>query len=226
MIKIGTCGFPVAKSRYFKEFKVVEIQKTFYSHLPQKTALKWRKEVPEDFEFTLKAIQTITHPPNSPTYRRYKGIKGDFGFFKNNKDVMNSWEKFRKIAKILRAKVIIFQSPPRFSENERNVKNIYEFFDSIEREFIFGWENRGKWNENTVKKICRELDIIHVVDPFKNKKLYGNFSYYRLHGIGGYRYRYSDEELKKLKSMAKDGDYFMFNNTNMWEDAIRFQSLF
>ena len=225
MIHVGTCGFPVAKSKYFKEFNVIEIQKTFYSPLSEKTALRWRRESPDNFEFILKAIQTITHPPDSPTYRRYQGKIGDFGFFKNNNDVMNSWDKFKKIAKILKTKIIIFQTPPKFSENEENVKNIYEFFNSIEREFIFGWENRGKWNENTVQKTCEDLKIIHVVDPFKSKKLWGEFSYYRLHGIGGYRYRYSDEELQKLKNIGRKGDYFLFNNTNMWEDAIRFKSL-
>ena len=150
---------------------------------------------------------------------------GDFGFFKNNSDVMNSWDEFRKIAKILNANIIIFQTPPKFREDENNVKNIYEFFNSIERDFIYGWENRGRWSEKTVKKICMELELIHVVDPFKSKKLWGEFSYYRLHGIGGYKYKYTEKELKKLMEMAKEGDYFMFNNTHMWEDAIRFKSL-
>jgi len=29
-IKIGCCGFPVGKERYYKEFDVVELQSTFY----------------------------------------------------------------------------------------------------------------------------------------------------------------------------------------------------
>ena len=150
---------------------------------------------------------------------------GDFGFFKNNRDVMNSWDNFVKIARILRAKVIIFQSPARFHETEENIKNIYGFFNSIERDFVYGWEPRGKWKDDTVKRICEDLDLIHVVDPFKNKKLHGKFSYFRLHGITGYRYKFTDSDLLKLKNIAKDGDYVMFNNTNMWEDAIRFKSL-
>ena len=225
MLHIGTCGFPVSKSRYVREFSVVEVQKTFYTPMREETAKRWRDEVPENFEFTLKAPQTITHPSNSPTYRRYRGFKGDFGFFKNNEDVMISWENFVEIAKILKAKIVIFQSPARFRESEENIRNIYGFFESIERNFIFGWEPRGKWNEETVKKICEDLNLIHVVDPFKNRKLHGNFSYFRLHGITGYRYKFTDEDLMKLKSIVKDGDYVMFNNTHMWEDAQRFKSL-
>jgi len=29
-IKIGCCGFPTSKEKYYKDFKAVEIQKTFY----------------------------------------------------------------------------------------------------------------------------------------------------------------------------------------------------
>ncbi len=225
MPRVGTCGFPVARKRYAMHFSVVEVQKTFYTPVKEETALKWRREVPEDFEFALKAPQTITHPPSSPTYRRYRGQIGDFGFFKNNEDVMKSWDIFVKIAKILGARIIIFQSPARFRESEENVKNIYNFFDSVEREFIFGWEPRGRWKEETIRKICEDLNLIHVVDPFKSKKLHGEFSYYRLHGITGYRYKFADEDLLKLKSMVKDGDYVMFNNTSMWDDALRFKAI-
>jgi uncharacterized protein YecE (DUF72 family) len=39
----------------------------------------------------------------------------------------------------------------------------------------------------------------------------------RLHGIGGYRYRYSDEEQKPV--------YVVFNNVYMPDDAERFTRL-
>ncbi len=225
MIHIGTCGFPVARARYVSEFKVVEIQKTFYTPIKEETARKWRDSVPEDFEFTLKAPQTITHPPSSPTYRRYRGPLGNFGFFKNNREVMSSWEQFKKIGKILNAKIVIFQSPARFKENEENIKNIYDFFLSIDRDFIFGWEPRGVWKGETIEKICKDLNLIHVVDPFKNDKLWGGFAYYRLHGIKGYKYKFTEQDLSILAKKVNDGDYVMFNNTNMWEDALRFKRL-
>ncbi len=225
MIYVGTCGFSASRSKYFREFRVVEIQKTFYTLISPSLAEKWRNEAPEDFIYALKAPQTITHPPNSPTYRRYKGEMGDFGYFKNNFDVMHSWENFVNIAKILKAKIIVFQSPASFKQDERNIKNMYDFFNSIERIAIYGWEPRGKWDEDTVRKICQELNLIHIVDPFKSKKLWGDFSYYRLHGRGGYNYRYTEEELEYLISMVTHGDFVMFNNTYMWENALKFKRL-
>lgn len=224
-MRIGTCGFPVSRKKYFKEFKVVEIQKTFYTPISPSLARKWREEAPPDFIFTLKAPQTITHPISSPTYRRYRGVKGDFGYFKSNKDVMESWKNFVGIAKILKPRVIVFQSPASFRQNKENVENIINFFETVERVATYGWEPRGKWDLDVVKRICRKANLIHVVDPFKSKSVWGEFSYYRLHGIGGYNYRYSDEDLQELMKLAKKEDYIMFNNTHMWEDAIRFKLL-
>lgn len=220
---VGTCGFPVARRKYFEQFKVVEIQKTFYTPISPELARKWRKEAPPDFEYTLKAPQTITHESNSPTYRRYRGPKGRFGRFRVNEDTMKSWEKFVEVAKILRAKIVIFQSPPSFSEKKENVDNIINFFSTIEKDFIYGWEPRGKWRDETIKKICRDLDLIHVVDPFLSKKLHGSVSYFRLHGKGSYRYRFTDDDFIYLRRITREGDYVMFNNVHMWEDALRFK---
>ena len=69
-IWVGCCGFPIAKSKYYAQFKLVEVQQTFYQPPRVKTLEKWRAEAPPDFEFTLKAWQLITHEPKSPTYRR------------------------------------------------------------------------------------------------------------------------------------------------------------
>ncbi|GAB6182837.1 hypothetical protein [Thermodesulfovibrio hydrogeniphilus] len=41
-----------------------------------------------------------------------------------------------------------------------------QFFKSIKRgNFIFAWEPRGKWNDNLIKSLCEELELIHTVDP-------------------------------------------------------------
>jgi uncharacterized protein YecE (DUF72 family) len=62
-IKVGCCGFPTARKNYFQEFNLVEIQETFYRPPSIDGAAKWREEAPQDFEFSLKAWQVITHLP-------------------------------------------------------------------------------------------------------------------------------------------------------------------
>ncbi len=119
MIKIGCCSFPVRREEYYKNFKVVEVQQTFYKPPKLSTAKKWRKEAPKDFEFTVKAFQIITHPPNSTTYRRLGYRPRNAGFFKPCKEVFEAWEITEEIAKVLKAKVIVFQYRRKYQEHGR-----------------------------------------------------------------------------------------------------------
>ncbi len=231
MIKIGCCGFPVARQKYFNTFKVVEIQQTFYQPPIPSTAQKWRKESPPDFEYTLKAWQLITHEPSSPTYRKLKtkipqSKAKNYGSFKPTDEVHEAWGKTKEIGDTLHARVIVFQCPASFEPTTENKHNLRKFFSSIKRDkYLFAWEPRGKWNESEVKAICRELNLVHCVDPFQSKSTYGKIRYYRLHGIGGYRYKYTHEDLGVLKESVgrKIDSYIMFNNVSMFDDAQAFK---
>ncbi len=222
-LKVGCCGFPVSMSKYFNMFEVVEVQKTFYKPPEVETAERWRKAAPEGFEFTLKAWQVITHPPNSPTYRKAGLQVENCGFFRPTGEVFEAWDKTREIAKVLKANFVVFQTPRSFRENEENINNMREFFNSIERGFVFGFEPRG-WSEERTRKICEELNLVHVVDPFTSRQVYGEICYFRLHGFN-YKHKYTDEELEKLLEMVERSGYVMFNNVSMLDDAIRFRKL-
>ena len=106
---------------------------------------------------------------------------------------------------------------------------MFAFFRNADREGrIFGWEPRGDWSPEVVRRVCEELGLVHIVDPFKGEHLHGDIAYFRLHGISGYRYKYSEEELrslaKKVRGIGKDS-YVMFNNTEMLDDAARFRKI-
>ena len=235
--KIGCCGFPVAREKYQEKFKLVEIQKTFYQLPKLQTAQKWRDSAPKDFEFTLKAWQLITHEASSPTYRNLRSgmsasQKKQCGSFKPTDEVFKAWEETEKIAAALRSKVIVFQCPPSFKPTKENKNNLKKFFGAIKRKkYKFAWEVRGSWGEKDVKRACEELDLVHCVDPFKKKCMHGDIRYFRLHGAGGYRYRYRGWELKQLQDFCEKESQFikrkpvyaLFNNSFMMEDAGRFE---
>ena len=232
MLKIGCCGFPQARQNYFKNFSIVEIQQTFYQLPEEKTALKWKKEAPLDFEYTLKAWQLITHPVSSPTYRKLKiKIKNEknYGFFKPTQEVFSAWEKTSKIADILNTKIIVFQCPASFKPEKENIKNMKNFFKKIKRkDYIFCWEPRGNWSEELIEELCKDLDLVHCVDPFKKNSVFGKINYFRLHGITGYSYHYTEKDLRTLKEMIdkiQKPTYVMFNNVYMYEDALNFKKL-
>ncbi len=231
-IKIGCCGFPVSKGKYYQTFPVVELQQTFYQLPMLRTAQRWRQESPEGFEFTMKVSQLITHEPTSPTYRRYKipipeEKKRNYGSFRFTEEVMEAWQKTREIAQALEARILVFQCPPSFIPTPEHKENLRRFFSGIERgNFLLVWEPRGNWQPGEVKELCVELDLVHGVDPFKDEPLHGKLKYFRLHGKTGYSYRFTEEDLKWLKrEWAKGTVYFMFNNVSMLEDSQRFMTL-
>jgi len=231
-IKVGCCGFAVAQKEYFHIFRLIEIQHTFYKLPRLETAEKWRQAAPEGFEFTMKAWQLITHEPASPTYRRLgqkiKLEKVDrYGRFRLTAEVTEAWNRTALFARALGSSVIIFQCPASFRPTDENVANMRDFFKRINREGLrIVWEPRGAWPPGVVSRLGEDLDLIHGVDPFKNKPLYGDMQYFRLHGIHGYADSYGDADLQKLATWAKSKPtYVLFNNRWMKDDALRFINL-
>ncbi len=239
MYHIGCCGFQVSRQKYYKEFQLVEIQSTFYQLPRLETAVKWREQAPVDFEYTMKAWQGITHLTSSPTYRRVKlnikeANKDHYGHFQSTDEIFQSWSNTLKIARALMVKIIILQCPPSFKENRHNLHNLDRFFQHIKGDgFNMALELRADWRSDTIESICRQYNLIHCVDPFKEKCLYGPFRYYRLHGSPPgdkmYRYQYQIEDFRCLnKKISEDLEqisqiYCLFNNFNMWDDARAFK---
>jgi uncharacterized protein YecE (DUF72 family) len=233
LIKIGCCGFPLTHLNYGAQFPVVEIQQTFYQPPRADTVRRWREELPPPFEFTLKAWQLITHDATSPTYRRLKtaltqGERHQAGGFKPTVVVRRAWEATREIALVLEARVILFQCPARFVPTGENMNRMRQFFGDLDRErFTLAWEPRGEWPRPVIEGLCRELDLVPAVDPFATPPFPEPLAYFRLHGIGGYRYKFTNADLETLKSLLPRyrEAYVLFNNMSMADDARRFLSL-
>ena len=218
--------------QYFSQFKLVEVQQTFYKPPQMETAVRWRQEAPSDFEFAIKAWQLITHPPSSPTYRKAgwlipQGKEGDYGRFKPSDEVMEAWHKTAEIARAAKAIIVVFQCPASFVASNENIDNMRRFFQSLARgNFLFVWEPRGEWGDQITASLCQELGLIHCVDPLQREPLYGATNYFRLHGGPGYRHRYSEEELEYVRQVVADKEsYVLFNNITMYDDALRFINL-
>ena len=233
-VRIGCCGFPVARATYQEEFGLVEIQQTFYQPPRPETAARWRAAAPPAFEFTLKAWQLITHPPTSPTYRRLArpvppAEKELYGFFRPTAELFSAWEETASIARELSAGIVVFQCPASFTPVAEHLADMGRFFANTERYGLrFAWEPRGEWPAELIRELCAGLDLIHCVDPFVAEPLAGTPAYLRLHGKGGYGYRYTDKELawlaEKVLALERPA-YVLFNNVSMYADAQRFARL-
>ncbi|MFP3927966.1 MAG: DUF72 domain-containing protein [Desulfobacteraceae bacterium] len=256
-IKVGTCGWsgyrpgPGWKERfksklqaYSEAFAAVEINSTFYQLPMVRTASRWREEATPGMEFTLKAWQAITHPVNSPTWRKRaekltQDQKEAFGWFQWNREVESAWRETRKVAEALNAAACVFQCPSSFECTPENIQKVREFFSRIDRGgLVLAWEPRGDWNLHleTVKDLCTELDLIHVVDLLRREPVSAHpAAYVRLHGLNpreyDYRYDYTEEELRELAarlinlSHTHHTVYCFFNNDAMFANAARVMEL-
>ncbi len=242
---IGCCGFPFARSRYYKVFRTVELQRTFYDLPEPEYADKLRGEAPSDFHWNMKAWQALTHPLSSPTWRRAKrkpsGNPENIGLLKPTKENLEAWRRVREFAERLGARVVVLQTPPSLKPSREAAEWIKRFFTEInasETPFTIGWEPRGGWNSkpDLLQDTICGTGVIHVVDPLRARPLVCSGQrvlYYRLHGRGGgevnYRYRYTEDDFHELAEiLKKDLDivetvYVMFNNVYMGDDARRFR---
>ena len=219
MIKVGCCGFPTSMKRYFENYKLVELNSTFYEYPKLETVEGWREKAPEDFEFTVKAHQDISHKAK----------------MRLDETSIQAFEKMKKICRILNAKVLLIQTPGSFRPDK--LGEAEKFFTNINREDLtLVWETRGpEWEKPEIieklSQVLSRLNVVHVTDPFRVLPAYtSQIAYFRLHGLGKelYYYQYTDEELRRLGETAKKFEdesktvYVLFNNLSMFEDGLRF----
>ena len=235
-IKLGMCGFTIGAASYYRQFRVVEVQQTFYDPPARETLARWRREAPADFEFTMKAWQVITHLGTSRTYRRLRSpfsqaAKAEAGAFRWNDTVRNAWHVTLECARILRATAILLQCPASFRPTEANAAAMRQFFTSSERPagVHLLWEPRGPWPDHVVRTLCRELDLLHAVDPFVRPALTPEVVYWRLHGNRSHYANYTDDELRQIYQWLPQDDrdaYVLFNNIPRVHDIRRFREMF
>lgn len=250
-IVIGTCGYRwydpgedwqaeyQSKLAAFADtYDAVEVNSTFYD-LPQvSTTERWRREAGDDFVFTMKAWQAITHDWSSPTWNKNRDAvpdehTDDVGSFGPNDYVRDAWEETLARADALDAAVVLIQCPPSFDATDEHESNIRELLGSVDRDGVrIAWEPRGTWKDDCdrIRSVCEDLDLIHAVDPLREEPVgVHDDAYLRLHGLNedpyDYEYDYTSDELDELASIVRDLDgehetvYCLFNNHAKFENA-------
>ena len=235
-MKLGMCGFTIGAAAYVRQFPVVEVQQTFYDPPPLATIEKWRTQAPPDFEFTMKAWQVITHFGTSSTYRRLRRPfsdqeRAEAGGFRPNRTTLAAWATTLDAQRVLRATAILFQCPASFKATDANVAAMRSFFAEIERPagVRLLWEPRGPWPDDLTLSLCRELGLVHAVDPFVRPSLTTELLYWRLHGNKSHYARYSDDELRQIIAWLPADPaieaYVLFNNIPRTKDVKRFREI-
>jgi uncharacterized protein YecE (DUF72 family) len=201
---------------YSRAYNFVEVNSTFYEIPPLKQVEKWRRMVPQDFQFTVRAHQTITHKNRlQPT-----------------QETLENFRLIRKICEILEAEIIHFQTPPSLKMEQTSIKNLRSFLSSVNLEKMrIALEIRGTSPSQLPQELVKtmqEHNMIHCIDLSKGEMPAYNSDilYSRLFGKGQHNvYQPTDEELKQIDKKTSKGNFkkaiLSFHFTKMFKDAAR-----
>jgi uncharacterized protein YecE (DUF72 family) len=177
-------------SYYRKYFDTVELNNPFYRLPPKETFIKWRKEVPENFVFAVKASRFITH-------------------MKKLSDPKESLHDFLHNIKGLNEKlgVVLFQLPPSWQINPERLE---QFMKALPPKIRCTFEFRNStWYEpeifSMLGKYNRAFCIYELAGHLSPIAVTSDFVYVRLHGPGDkYQGSYTDKALKKWANYCRE----------------------
>lgn len=220
---IGTGGWSYFKVpgihplvAYSRAFNYVEVNSTFYEIPKIEKAKSWRNLVQENFEFSVRCNQRLTHE-----------LK-----FSTNPEAFRILVKMVEICDTLKANLLHFQTPPSFEINKVNIKKMKDFFSSANLNHLrIALEVRNKKPLGSrFLNMLQELDIIHCIDLLKQEKPthLNDILYTRLFGKGPHNiYQPLDSELKQIDETMKGTGVkkavVTSHSVRMFKDAARFR---
>ncbi|MEM0261852.1 MAG: DUF72 domain-containing protein [Nitrososphaerota archaeon] len=201
---------------YSLAFKFVEVNSTFYNLPDLEIASSWRKRVPEDFEFSIKANRKITHSEK----------------LQPSKEVIDLILRHIELCRILRSRMLVFETPKNIHLKNIivNLSKILEDVDTGNIRILV--EPRCGWRigDREVVQLFKDLGVIPVTDYSREEPPYDDkeISYSRLFGKGEHNiYQFTDEDLKTIKERAEKRKskrvYLSFHGISMYLDAARME---
>lgn len=188
---------------YAKLFETIEVDSTFYAIPPTSTIEGWYKKSPENFTFSLKLPQEITH---------------NLFLRKNSFEIVDA---FCERALELKEKlgVVLIQLPPQFEGSKANAQNLREFLAHLPKEIRFAIEFRNRdwmieWTFEELEKnkialcLCEGSWIPREMMFEAIEKITTDFSYVRFMG---------ERDLTSFDKIYRHQD----TNLQIWSDEIK-----
>ena len=188
---------------YAEIFETIEVDSTFYAIPPASTIENWYKKTPENFTFSLKLPQEISH---------------SYALHETSFAVL---DEFCERVSALKEKlaVVLIQLAPQFEANKENAQNLRKFLAHLPKEIRFAVEFRARdwlidWTFEELEKnavalclvegnwIPREMTFQAI------EKLTTDFAYVRFMG---------ERDLTAFDKIYRRQDA----NLQMWADEIK-----
>lgn len=204
---------------YSRVFNSVEVNSTFY-HIPTtEEAENWRKLVPPDFKFSVRAHHSITH---NQTLRP-------------RRETLETLEKMKHTCSILKAEILHLQTPPTLKPTKAFADDLRNLLGSVNlSELRLALEIRAAKPPNLppdLLKTMQDHNLVHAVDLSKGETpaYESDILYTRLFGKGKHNvYQPTDEELTyidtKASSAKSEKVVMSFHFVRMYKDAARLKT--
>ena len=204
---------------YSKVFNFVEVNSTFYRIPPLSQVEKWRRIVPPDFQFSVRANRSITQACS----------------FRPVRQVIETLEKMREICHVLKADILHLQTPSSFKPNRLVANDLRQLLSSVDlgnlRLALEVRQVPGRVLPDELLKIMQDKSMIHCVDLSKGEEpaYESDILYTRLFGKGQHNiYQPTDGELVEIDRRAsgtKSQKVVMsFHFVKMYKDAARLKT--
>ncbi len=200
---------------YASAFRFVELNANFYRRVPEAQAARWRRQVPADFVFALKAYRGVTHGD------RLRGTSAGRAWFAHD----------LRIARILRAPFVILQTPADLPFEGPQADGLRELAAMAGPGVRIGLEARAHRRgplPDDLRTAMKQAEVLDVVDLSQIRpRVEDEVIYARLFGPGPANvYEFDDEELRKIDVAGRDAlrVAFTFHGVRMYKDAARFRT--
>ena len=204
---------------YARAFRFVEVNTTFYRHPSIPAARRWRRTVPGDFRFSVKAHRDVTHTERMRATRR----------------AIAALTRTVAVADALKADLLVLQTPPDLVLGGKEAAALKDLAAGMAGRVRIALEARAHEARPlpvSVASALRDVGGIDVVDLSKGDapRVESEILYTRLFGRGEHNaWEFSDAELREIEAKARghggDRMVFAFHGVRMYKDAARFLSL-
>jgi uncharacterized protein YecE (DUF72 family) len=197
---------------YSEVFNFVEVNYTFYEFPDTGMIEQWRRTVPNDFTFSVRCHQDLTH--------RICLRPVDEAYYVLGKMV--------DYCGVLDAPFLVLETPARYIMNREAVDEARAFFSSASlRDVRLVWEVRAPLTPAVIN-LMRDFNAIQSVDlSMETPKVESDIVYSRLFGKGKHNiWQFTDDELltvdQEIESISPRIAALSYHGARMSTDAARF----
>jgi len=211
-------GCPTSRwlEHYATLFDTVEVNSTFYRLARRDAVARWVEQVPADFIFAVKGSRYLTH------MKRLTEMEPGVARF---------FERIEPLVQSPHMGPVLWQLPGNFQRDDERLAAAIDALSGwgrLRHTFEF---RHSSWFVDDVYALLREHNVALAIGddprrPFQTDEVTADFSFVRYHyghrgRNGNYSERELDEQIRRLKRLARKADLFVYFNNDWCGYAVK-----